>query len=65
MFEEIVVALGLVLILEGLVYLLAPSFLEQLLTMLQSLTEEERRLLGLIAITIGVALVFTAKSFFA
>ena len=63
MLADITIALGLVLILEGLVYALAPSFLEQLLAMLRTLTEEQRRLIGLIAITIGAALILAAKTF--
>ncbi|MEM9844491.1 MAG: DUF2065 domain-containing protein [Pseudomonadota bacterium] len=63
MLADITIALGLVLILEGLVYVLAPSFLEQLLAMLRTLTEEQRRLIGLIAITIGAALILAAKTF--
>lgn len=63
MLAEIIIAVGLVLILEGLVYVLAPSFLEQLLAMLRALNEEQRRLIGLIAITTGAALVLAAKSF--
>ena len=63
MLADITIALGLVLILEGLVYVLAPSFLELLLAMLRTLTEEQRRLIGLIAITIGAALILAAKTF--
>lgn len=63
MLAQITIAVGLVLILEGLVYLLAPSFLEQLLAMLRALSEEQRRLVGLIAITIGAFLILAAKTF--
>ncbi|MEM6481311.1 MAG: DUF2065 domain-containing protein [Pseudomonadota bacterium] len=63
MLTDITIALGLVLILEGLVYALAPSFLEQLLAMLRALSEEQRRLIGLIAITLGTGLVLAAKTF--
>lgn len=63
MLTEIIIALGLVLILEGLVYLLAPSFLEQLLAMLRALSDEQRRLVGLIAITMGAILILAAKTF--
>ena len=61
MLAEIAIALGLVLILEGLVYALAPSLVEQLLAMLRELTEEQRRLIGLIAVTAGVAIISAAK----
>jgi uncharacterized protein YjeT (DUF2065 family) len=59
--ETVFLALGLVLIVEGLVYALAPSIIEQLLAVLRSLTEDQRRLIGLVSITIGVVLVWCAK----
>ncbi|MCR9111785.1 MAG: DUF2065 domain-containing protein [Rhodobacteraceae bacterium] len=61
MIETVFLALGLVLIVEGLVYALAPSIIEQLLAVLRSLTEDQRRLIGLVSITIGVVLVWCAK----
>ncbi|WP_243614709.1 DUF2065 domain-containing protein [Shimia aestuarii] len=55
-------AIGLVLIIEGLVYALAPSLVEQLLEALRALPEEQRRMLGLAALALGVFLVWLAKS---
>ncbi|MBR9843041.1 MAG: DUF2065 domain-containing protein [Rhodobacteraceae bacterium] len=55
-------AIGLVLIIEGLVYALAPSLVEQLLEALRALPEGQRRTLGLAAIAFGVALVWLAKA---
>ena len=54
-------ALGLVLILEGLAYALAPSLVERLLEALRALPLDQRRMLGLGAITAGVVLVWVAK----
>lgn len=54
-------ALGLVLIVEGLAYALAPSLIERMLEMLRLMTEDQRRVIGLIAITAGVVLVWAAK----
>ncbi|WP_317056339.1 DUF2065 domain-containing protein [Roseovarius rhodophyticola] len=62
MIETIFLALGLVLIVEGLVYALAPSLVEQLLAALRSLSEEQRRMMGLISIALGVVLVWCAKA---
>ncbi|WP_338549729.1 DUF2065 domain-containing protein [Roseovarius phycicola] len=62
MIETIFLALGLVLIFEGLVYALAPSLVEQLLAALRSLTEDQRRMMGLVSIALGVVLVWCAKS---
>ena len=49
----LLLALGLVFILEGLVLALAPSRIEQILAMLAAMPEETRRLVGLLAITTG------------
>ena len=62
MIETLFLALGLVLIVEGLVYALAPSLLEQMLAALATLSEEQRRLLGLVALALGLAFVWAAKS---
>ena len=55
-------AIGLVLIVEGLVYSLAPSLIEELLDMLRALPLETRRVMGLVALAIGVAVVWLAKT---
>ena len=55
-------AVGLVLIVEGLVYALAPSLVDDLLDMLKTLPQETRRLMGLAALALGVLLVWVAKS---
>ena len=58
----ILLALGLVLIVEGLVYALAPSLVEDLLEALRQMPPEARRLMGLLALVIGVVLVWVAKA---
>ena len=55
-------AVGLVLILEGLVYALAPSFVEDMLAALRALTIEQRRLFGMAAIAVGLFLVVAARA---
>ena len=55
-------AIGLVLIVEGMVYALAPAVVEELLEILRSLPVETRRLIGLGAMAFGVLLVWAAKS---
>jgi len=56
----IVLALGLVLIVEGLAYALAPSLIERLLEMLRALPLDQRRNAGMVALALGVALVWLA-----
>ena len=55
-------AVGLVLIVEGLVYALAPSLIEELLDTLRALPLETRRVMGLVALAVGVTVVWLAKS---
>ncbi|WP_294620788.1 DUF2065 domain-containing protein [uncultured Roseovarius sp.] len=62
MIETALLALGLVLIVEGLVYALAPSIIEQLLVALQALSEEQRRFFGLACLAIGTVMVWAAKT---
>ncbi|WP_370229051.1 DUF2065 family protein [Cognatishimia sp.] len=63
MIETILLALGLVLILEGLVYALAPSLIEELLKALQSLSLGQRRQIGLLVLALGGVLVVMAHQF--
>lgn len=62
---HIALAIGLVLVVEGLVFALAPSRLEDLLRVVQEIPPETRRMLGLGAIALGTVLVWIAKSAFA
>jgi uncharacterized protein len=59
---DLVLGLGLVAIFEGLVLALAPSHLRAALEMIDRLDPERARLLGLLAVTAGVALVWLARS---
>jgi hypothetical protein len=63
MIEVALLAIGLVLIVEGLVYALAPSLIEDLLDRLSTLPLETRRVMGLVALAAGVLLVWLAKTF--
>ncbi|MEX0285328.1 MAG: DUF2065 domain-containing protein [Paracoccaceae bacterium] len=58
--EIVSLALGLVLIVEGLAWVLAPSLLEQMLEMLRQLPEAARRQMGALAIVGGLMLVWLA-----
>ena len=46
MISTIFYGLGLVLIIEGLVYVLAPNFVEKILVSLKEMPNEQRRLVG-------------------
>ncbi|RBW62016.1 MULTISPECIES: DUF2065 domain-containing protein [Ruegeria] len=56
----ILLAFGLVLIVEGLAYALAPSLIERMLEALRSLPEQARRLAGLLSVVSGFILLWGA-----
>lgn len=56
-FSTLVLALGLVLILEGLVFALAPFRVEDLLRALSQLPVGARRLIGALALVLGGLLI--------
>lgn len=56
----VLLALGSVLIFEGLVYALAPSFLEQMLEIFRRIPEAALRQLGALAVVVGLILVWLA-----
>ena len=60
--ELILQAIGLVLVVEGLVYALAPHLIEDLLRALRDMPVETRRLVGLGAMALGVAFLWLASS---
>ena len=56
----ILLPLGLLLVAEGLVWALAPRLIEELLAALRLLSLEQRRLAGLAAMALGLALLWLA-----
>ncbi|NNE51984.1 MAG: DUF2065 domain-containing protein [Sulfitobacter sp.] len=56
----LLLALGLVMILEGLVYALAPSLLERMLEVLRQMPESAVRQIGLLVIVGGLIFVWVA-----
>ncbi|SPJ24807.1 DUF2065 domain-containing protein [Palleronia abyssalis] len=56
----IILALGLVLIFEGFLFVIAPDRVEDLLEHFRQMPVEARRLVGLIALTVGLALISMA-----
>ena len=58
MIATIILAVGLVLCVEGLVFALAPSRLEDVLDALRKMPPETRRLIGLAALAVGVFLIW-------
>ena len=60
MMEIALLSLGLVLIVEGLAYALAPSLVERMLEALASMSLETRRTLGLLTAVTGVTILWIA-----
>ena len=60
--EILLLALGLVLIVEGLAWALAPSAIEAMLEALRQMPIDARRLAGLTAIVIGLIFLWAAKA---
>ena len=57
-----VLALGLVLVVEGLAWALATSAIEAMLEALRRLGLDQRRMIGLGAVALGVVLIWMARS---
>ncbi|QFT60444.1 hypothetical protein FIU94_16560 [Sulfitobacter sp. THAF37] len=60
MIAWVFMTLGLVMIVEGLVYALAPSLLERMLELLRSLPENAVRQIGALVVVAGLILVWLA-----
>lgn len=58
----LLLGLGMVLVVEGLVFALAPSRLDELLRLMNQIPVETRRLIGLAAMTLGAVLISWAVS---
>ncbi|MGJ8617494.1 MAG: DUF2065 family protein [Sulfitobacter sp.] len=56
----LLLAFGLVMILEGLVYALAPSLLEEMLEKLRALPQAAVRQIGALVVVAGLVLVWVA-----
>lgn len=59
--REILYAIGLVLVVEGLVLALAPLRLDRVIRLWADIPAGRRRAIGLVALAVGVALVYLAR----
>jgi uncharacterized protein YjeT (DUF2065 family) len=57
----VILAIGLVLVVEGLVFALAPSRLEDLVRVIAEIPVDRRRVMGLVALALGVGLIWLAR----
>lgn len=59
--SELVTAVGLVLIIEGLVYAAVPGRFKAVMARLEQVSDETMRMAGLVAVALGVAIVWLAR----
>jgi uncharacterized protein YjeT (DUF2065 family) len=64
MLIHIALAVGLVLVVEGLVLALAPSRMEDIVKALAEISPDTRRMMGLVAVALGVFFIWIAKGAF-
>ena len=62
MLTEIFMALGLVLVIEGLLYALVPGQLKAMMLSFQKLSDDQLRTGGVIAMALGVAIVWLVRN---
>ena len=63
MISTIFYGLGLILLIEGLVYVLAPHFVEKMLVTLKDMPNEKRRLFGACMALLGGLVLLFVKMF--
>lgn len=59
--SELVTAVGLVFIIEGLVYAAVPNRFKAILARLEQVPDETLRMGGLVAVALGVTIVWLAR----
>jgi uncharacterized protein len=59
--SELVTAVGLVLVIEGLVYAAAPARLKAMLARMEQVPDETLRMGGVVAVGVGVAIIWLAR----
>ena len=60
---EFLMALGLVFVIEGLLYALVPRHLKRMLQSMRELSDDQLRVGGLSAVALGVVIVWLVRSF--
>jgi uncharacterized protein len=62
MIPELLTALGLVLVIEGLLYALVPAHLKAMMVAVQKLSDDQLRIGGIAAMAAGVAAVWLVRA---
>jgi len=61
--DTLILGIAMVLIVEGLVYALAPSLVERMLEAMRAMPLDLRRLIGVSAIAAGAAMLWILQTF--
>ena len=64
MLEKVLMALGLVLVIEGLLYALVPAQLKAMMQQVQNLSNDQLRIAGVAAMATGVVAVWLVRAAF-
>ena len=64
MTQSLLMALGLVFVIEGLLYALVPGHLKNMMKAMESVPDDTLRIGGLAAVGFGVFMVWVVKAFF-
>jgi len=64
MSQSLLMALGLVFVIEGLLYALVPGHLKTMMKAMESVSDEALRIGGLAALGFGVFIVWVVQSYF-
>ena len=62
MLPHVLMALGLVLVIEGLLYALVPAQLRAMMLAMQKLSDDQLRIGGVAAMAVGVVVVWLVRS---
>ena len=64
MLPHLLMALGLFLVIEGLLYALVPAQLKSMMLAMQKLSDDQLRIGGVAAMSLGVGVVWIVRSVF-
>lgn len=58
---DLVVGIGLVLVIEGLAYAVAPALMKSVMAQMQDAPEQALRVIGVLAVALGVLIVWLIR----
>lgn len=61
MVHAIVQTVGLIFVLEGLIYAVAPNAMKRIMAELPELSDDQLRIMAVVAVAVGVGIVWLAK----